>query len=160
MANQLIYANMDLDKLAHLAKIIARLVKADQLRAICLTGALGCGKTTFTRFLVEELPNAENAEISSPSFNICNFYPTVPQVAHADLYRCGSNLPEELLEIFDAKDWLLIIEWAEFLKISERPAEFLDICWQMCEKNRSLTLTAYGTQICSCLNLIKEQLAE
>ncbi|MFW6324757.1 MAG: tRNA (adenosine(37)-N6)-threonylcarbamoyltransferase complex ATPase subunit type 1 TsaE, partial [Desulfovibrionales bacterium] len=39
---------------------------------ILLTGDLGSGKTTFTRGLVRSLPGGNEAEISSPSFNICN----------------------------------------------------------------------------------------
>jgi len=65
---------------------------------LLLSGALGAGKTTLVRGLVSALPGAELAEVSSPSFNIVNIYPTTPQVAHFDLYRVVGSAPEELLD--------------------------------------------------------------
>lgn len=57
------------------------------LRALLLRGPLGSGKTTFTRALVEALPGSASAEVASPSFTVCNHYPTIPPVLHCDLYR-------------------------------------------------------------------------
>jgi len=57
------------------------------LPPVLLHGQLGAGKTTFIRELVQTLPGSENAEVSSPSFNILNLYPTTPPVGHFDLYR-------------------------------------------------------------------------
>ena len=64
-----------------------RLHPAEPLPVILLMGDLGAGKTTLIRFLVEALPGGENAEVASPSFTLCNVYPTTPKVQHFDLYR-------------------------------------------------------------------------
>ena len=50
----------------------------EQVHIILFYGDLGSGKTTFTRGFIEALPGGENAEVSSPSFTLCNSYPTTP----------------------------------------------------------------------------------
>ncbi len=62
-----------------------------KIRALYLRGTLGSGKTTLTRGLVAALPGGEDAEVASPSFTLCNIYPTRPALLHADLYRMGDN---------------------------------------------------------------------
>lgn len=46
------------------------------VRALLLRGPLGSGKTTLTSALVQALPGGDAAEVSSPSFTLCNHYPT------------------------------------------------------------------------------------
>lgn len=98
------------------------------LRTVYLLGEMGAGKTTFTRAFVGALPNAENAEVASPSFTICHEYPTDPEIYHADLYRLpdGTDLPEELTGL--GKNIVLLIEWAERLSPEVRDKNRLDIC--------------------------------
>lgn len=75
-------------------------------RALYLYGSLGAGKTTFTRAFVSAFAGAEEAEVASPSFTICNEYPTHPEIFHADLYRLPENiaLPEELHDMLALQD--------------------------------------------------------
>ena len=93
----------------------------ERLRALYLRGTLGSGKTTLTRGLVAVLPGGESAEVASPSFTLCNIYPTRPTLLHADLYRLGDSssaalgeLPEDMEEALDSGA-LLVLEWPEFL---------------------------------------------
>ena len=123
--------------------LIAHMQKHGSL-AVLLMGTLGAGKTTFVRHLVAHLPGGEQAEVSSPSFTLCNIYPTSPQVLHYDLYRLppggASEELEEALDSLDnlqdfpsaraAKPRLLLIEWAEHLHQSFVPANRLEIYWQ------------------------------
>lgn len=133
-----------------------------RVRAVYLFGSLGSGKTTLCRGLVAALPGGEEAEVASPSFTLCNIYPTRPPVLHADLYRLGGNavLPEEMEE--DASpdgDALLLLEWPEYLAASEYaperldvvltpwppdPPENLDIPGEPCERKRLASVTAHG----------------
>ncbi|WP_288907514.1 tRNA (adenosine(37)-N6)-threonylcarbamoyltransferase complex ATPase subunit type 1 TsaE [uncultured Desulfovibrio sp.] len=69
--------------------------------ALLLRGPLGSGKTTLTAALTAALPGGDLAEVGSPSFTICNYYPTTPPVLHADLYRSPGSPPEELEEALD-----------------------------------------------------------
>ena len=123
--------------LAHMAvlgrALAACLREAPSLRCIMLRGDLGSGKTTLTRLLVEALPGGDRAEISSPSFTLCNVYPTSPPLCHCDLYRTGSAIPEEFGEVLDAGDMAVVVEWAEYLPVARLPQEFLDIFLQVCE---------------------------
>ena len=80
----------------------------------------------------------------SPSFTICNYYPTTPPVLHADLYRSPGSPPEELEEALDDGRSQVILEWAEYLPPQLLPEEYLDISVDACEKGRLLTLTAHG----------------
>ena len=125
--------------------LIAHMQKHGSL-AVLLMGTLGAGKTTFVRHLVAHLPGGENAEVSSPSFTLCNIYPTSPEVLHYDLYRLPpGGASEELEEARDSLDnldsldssanlprpkpRLLLIEWAEHLQQNMVPANRLEIYW-------------------------------
>ena len=78
------------DETAALGSILARAMTNSPF-SLLMTGDLGCGKTTLTRALVEALPGGESAETSSPSFTLCNVYPTTPPIVHCDLYRQGAG---------------------------------------------------------------------
>ncbi len=116
------------------------------IQAILFKGDLGSGKTTFTRVFVQTLQGGHEAEVSSPSFTVCNMYTTTPKVLHADLYRCMSSLPEELWEALDNSDTLSLIEWSEYLPQDALPKDYLDISLKICEDSRLLEVLAIGTQ--------------
>ena len=135
----------DLERMAVLGRALADCLRDEaSLRCILLRGELGSGKTTLTRFLVEALPGGDRAEISSPSFMLCNIYPTTPPVLHCDLYRTGSAVPDELSETLDAGDMAVIVEWAEYLPIAQRPQDFLDICIQVCDDFRLVCVAVHS----------------
>lgn len=136
-----------LEHTAALGRALAAALIHSPVRALLLRGDLGSGKTTLTRALVEALPGGTEAEICSPSFTICNQYPTQPHVLHCDLYRCPQSPPDDVLDALDdtdGMDVLTIIEWANFLPSSALPQEYLDITLQTCKNNHSLTLQAHG----------------
>ena len=91
------------------AKEIAQRVNPGD--TIALNGPLGAGKTTFVRYLVNELGGG--LAVSSPTFVLCHEYklPTGVRVEHWDLYRVAA-LPEEFSEPPGA-DTIRIVEWAE-----------------------------------------------
>ena len=121
------------------------------LRFILLFGELGSGKTTLTRGIVEALPGGENAEVSSPSFTVCNEYPTRPLVIHCDLYRdedaggFASGLPDEAWDVLErSASALVLVEWAQRLRPADLPLERLDIRLESCHEKHVATLIAYG----------------
>lgn len=129
-----------------LGRILATcLSKSVSPPALFLQGDLGSGKTTLVRGFVESLPGAEMAEVSSPSFNIFNLYPTTPPVAHFDLYRLEGMPPDEaLFEHLDDPQTVAVVEWAQFLDKELWPEEVILLQWHPAESGRSLTLIATG----------------
>ena len=94
--------------------------------ALLLYGDLGAGKTALTRFAVEALPGGRDAEVSSPSFTICNIYCTAPLVHHFDLYRLEPGAPDEALEeSLDDASILTIVEWPERMAARDLPGDGL-----------------------------------
>lgn len=82
---------------------------------ILLSGELGAGKTTFTRYLAEGL-SIDPDWVSSPSFTLVQRYPGPegrPGLVHVDLYRLegeGEVAGLGLEEILDGND-PVVVEW-------------------------------------------------
>ncbi len=135
-----------------LAKALAPLLEN---RVVFLMGPLGSGKTTFVRHLVAELPGGGNAEVASPSFTLCNIYPTTPEVLHYDLYRLPPGSRDESLE--EALDRIenslggaspeklaLLIEWAENMPESLVPGDRLEMYWHISPTGREVIIKGVG----------------
>lgn len=117
----------------NLAKILAK--KIENGMVILLYGEIGAGKTTFTKFLLENL--GVKSIVSSPTFTLLNEYDGVFPVYHFDMYRISSE--EELYELgFEdyinsksspfVKTGLTLIEWPEnVLKMLPKDAVSINI---------------------------------
>lgn len=136
------------DETVALGRDLGRVLAArssDELHCVLFFGELGTGKTTLTRGLVAALPGGENAEVSSPSFTLCNVYPTTPVVVHCDLYRSEfGSLPDEVGEALDEDRGLVLVEWAERIAFGELPPKRLDIRFRPCNNIRLVTLEPRG----------------
>lgn len=143
---------------ARLGKELANLLRESVL-PIFFSGELGTGKTTLIRYLAQALPGGENAEVSSPSFNICNYYPTLPETLHCDLYRCGSSVPDEVENAIFSDNKLALVEWANFLPASLKPPIFLDISLTVRNNTRFATLLANGGKAQAIVDTILNNIA-
>lgn len=132
----------DRDAMRRLGRYLAGKIASGELKKVLMSGEMGCGKTFLTTAIISFLPNSENCEVSSPSFNLCNLYPATPEIAHYDLYRCKNNIPDDLLDDILNPDLFAIVEWAEWLE--EKPEEFLDINFKIRQNIRLLDLKYIG----------------
>jgi len=106
-----------LDSTKRIAQALAINLKINDF--IFLSGNLGTGKTTFTRFLINYLQKINNRpleEIVSPTFNIVQYYDIGKdlKIAHYDFYRLRQEREILNIGLLDtAKDFINIVEWPE-----------------------------------------------
>ena len=89
-----------------------------------LFGEMGVGKTTFVKYLINNLQlrfKQKLTEVTSPTFNIMNEYNIDDLfIKHYDLYRLKSSDELKDLNLFDENDnAILLIEWPQIIK--EKP---------------------------------------
>ncbi|MFT5970827.1 MAG: tRNA threonylcarbamoyladenosine biosynthesis protein TsaE [Flavobacteriales bacterium] len=107
-----VFESVGLDALSEVADF---LLNNCQSRILAMFGAMGMGKTTFSKVLCKRLKVID--DISSPTFSLVNDYltSTGESVYHFDFYRIDN--PQEALdmgceEYFYSGDYC-IIEWPE-----------------------------------------------
>ena len=97
-----------------LGAAVARILRAGD--AVCLTGPLGAGKSSFARALIRELTSPDE-EVPSPTYTLVQAYQGPDfEIAHFDLYRLED--PEEIYEIGweDAlSGGVALVEWPQRL---------------------------------------------
>ena len=140
----------DQKSLLEVAGKLANLV--DKGDIFLLYGQIGVGKTTFTRFLINnlEIKNTLNkSDVLSPTFNILNEYQINNLIIkHFDLYRIKNKKELSNLGLFEDKEAVKIIEWPEILEpIKINKIEF-HFSYSNDFKNRNLIIsTNYKNQI-------------
>ncbi|MBU1612568.1 MAG: tRNA (adenosine(37)-N6)-threonylcarbamoyltransferase complex ATPase subunit type 1 TsaE, partial [Proteobacteria bacterium] len=134
------------ETLAFGQKLGQLLVNTRPWPTILLFGDLGAGKTTMVRGLVGGLPGCDMAEVTSPSFNLVNHYPTTPPVAHVDLYRLDNlgpaGLDDELYEVLEDELALIVVEWAERIPEGDQPSPSLELHWSVQGTLRTVEIRA------------------
>ena len=125
---------------------------ADHLKekdCIFLTGEIGVGKTTFTRFLINYLQKKEGSkvtEVLSPTFNLLYEYDLKKyKIMHYDLYRLKNENELNNLGIFqDNEDAIKIIEWPNLIKIPITDKLEIHLDYAKQENERKLKLLGTG----------------
>ena len=84
-------------------------------------GEIGVGKTTFTRYLInnlQSLKGLKETEVLSPTFNLLYEYEIKDlKIMHYDLYRIKKTKELDYLGIFsENKKTIKIIEWPDLIK--------------------------------------------
>ena len=108
-----------LDHLNQLSKIISQ--KLENGDCIFLIGEIGVGKTTFTRYLINNLQKQKGlkeTEVLSPTFNLLYEYEIKDlKIMHYDLYRIKNTIELDYLGIFSENEKTVkIIEWPDLIK--------------------------------------------
>lgn len=96
-----------------LARALAPLLRGGDL--VVLSGALGAGKTFFTRALLRALGLPAGERVTSPTFSLVHEHDARLRVAHADLYRLqdAAELPELGLYELRSGGAVVVVEWGE-----------------------------------------------
>ena len=108
-----------LDHLNLISKSISK--KLENGDCIFLIGEIGVGKTTFTRYLINNLQiqkGLKETEVLSPTFNLLYEYEIKNlKIMHYDLYRVKQEKELNNLGIFqENKNAVKIIEWPSLIK--------------------------------------------
>ncbi len=92
---------------------------------IGLTGDLGSGKTTFTKYLAKHMGISDN--LNSPTFTILKVYENNPwDLYHMDVYRLEGIGYDFELDDYIYGDGVSVIEWYTYI-LDMLPDEMLEI---------------------------------
>ena len=102
-----------------LAKNFSNFLKGGEI--IFLYGEMGVGKTTFVKYLINQLlvkKNLQTTEVTSPTFNLLNEYKIDNLIIkHYDLFRLKNESEIKNLDLFDQnKNTITLIEWPELIE--------------------------------------------
>ena len=108
-----------LDHLNKISEIILK--KLDKKDCLFLIGEIGVGKTTLTRYLINNLQKQKGlslTEVLSPTFNLLYEYEIGDfKIMHYDLYRIKETKELKHLGIFSEElDAVKIVEWPDLIK--------------------------------------------
>ena len=108
-----------LDHLNKISEVILK--KLDKKDCLFLIGEIGVGKTTLTRYLINNLQKQKGlsqTEVLSPTFNLLYEYEISDfKIMHYDLYRIKETKELKHLGIFSEElDAVKIVEWPDLIK--------------------------------------------
>ena len=109
---------------------------------IFLYGEIGVGKTTFVKYLINNLQKREKTkitEIPSPTFNIVYEYSIKKlRIQHFDLYRLKNKKECLNIGLFEDDNVISIIEWPE--KVHFKPKKRIEIYFKYFDNYNSRLL--------------------
>lgn len=115
MSNEFVVNNEDE------TKAVAEKLTDDLMnKVVFLTGEIGAGKTTFTKYFVQACGLYD--EVYSPTFSIENRYETKKGlIIHFDLYRMQEEIELDMIGFYDTlnEDATILIEWADKFSIEK-----------------------------------------
>ena len=132
-------------KTAELAKKFSKIITKGDV--VFFHGEIGVGKTTFIRYLINNLQTYNHlnlTEVTSPTFNLVNEYDVgVFVIQHYDLYRLTNSAEIRNIGLLENyKDLLTLIEWPE--KIDRKIEKKIDLFFEYGEKLDSRFLSIKG----------------
>ena len=100
---------------------------------IFLYGEMGVGKTTFVKYLINELQKINKlkvTDVTSPTFNLLNEYQINKiKVNHYDLFRLKSSDELKNLDLFeDQSSTITVIEWPQIIK--NKPGKLIELIFK------------------------------
>ena len=136
-----------LEDTGNLSNQISKIVCGGDI--IFLYGEIGVGKTTFVRFLVNNLEveqGISKSDVLSPTFNIVYDYDIGKiKILHYDLYRLKNYRDISQLGMFEtSNNYIKIVEWPELIEL--KPKDRIDILFKYSKlKNqRIVKISGFG----------------
>ena len=132
--------NLDLEGLKNFCEDISLNLKKGDI--ICLSGELGSGKTTFSRYLINSIYKNQNQEpptvIKSPSFPILLTYELNNfEIYHYDFYRVSKSSELIHLNIFEElNNSITLVEWPETILDSLKNYNFFSVNFDILDENK------------------------
>ncbi|HOO43467.1 MAG TPA: tRNA (adenosine(37)-N6)-threonylcarbamoyltransferase complex ATPase subunit type 1 TsaE [Bacillota bacterium] len=125
----------------HLAEIISQNLFPGFV--LGLTGDLGSGKTTFTKYLAKHMGISDT--LNSPTFTILKVYDNDPlDLYHMDVYRLEGGDYDYELEDFIYDHGVSVIEWYQYIE-EMLPEEMLKISINVIEEDlREVKISGEG----------------
>ena len=145
--NDIIYLSSK-NKTEELAKKISKKLKPGII--VFLSGEMGIGKTTFVRYLVNELQKENQSqltEVTSPTFNLLNEYQINQfKINHYDFFRLNSADDIKNLDLFeDNKKNITLIEWPQIIK--EKPENLIELFFEYGEDHQKRSVKIKGLNL-------------
>ena len=131
--------NLNLEGLKKFCENVSLYLKKGDI--ICLSGDLGSGKTTFSRYLINSIYKNQNKEppniIKSPSFPILLTYELNNfEIYHYDLYRVSKNSELIHLNIFEElNNSITLVEWPGTILDSLQNYNYFSIHFDIFDEN-------------------------
>jgi len=131
-----------------LAKKFLQKIKPGHI--IFLYGEIGVGKTTFIKYLVNELQKnnkLKKTEVTSPTFNLLNEYQIDEiNIKHFDLFRIKSPKELENLDLFaDSLKSIIFIEWPQI--IEKKPKNLIELIFNYENDHRGRSAQIIGLDL-------------
>ena len=131
--------NLDLEGLKKFCEDVSLYLKKGDI--IFLSGDLGSGKTTFSRYLINSIYKNQNKEppyvIKSPSFPILLTYELNNfEIYHYDLYRVSKSSELDHLNIFEElNNSITLVEWPEIIFDSFKNYNYFSIKFDILDEH-------------------------
>ena len=131
--------NLNLEGLKKFCENVSLYLKKGDI--ICLSGDLGSGKTTFSRYLINSIYKNQNKEphntIKSPSFPILLTYELSNfEIYHYDLFRVSKDSELIHLNIFEElNNSITLVEWPGTILDSLQNYKYFSIHFDILDEN-------------------------
>mgnify|MGYP005752563289 CR=1 FL=1 len=114
---------------------------------VFLYGEMGVGKTTFVRYLINQLQKdnkLEVTEVTSPTFTLLNEYQIHQiKINHYDLFRLKSVEEIKNLDLFeDNANSITFIEWPQIIK--KKPKNLIELYFEYGEDHQTRSVQIKG----------------
>ena len=114
---------------------------------VFLYGEMGVGKTTFIKYLINNLQKEnklKQTEVTSPTFNLLNEYQINQiKISHYDLFRLKTDEELKNLGLFeDSSNTITLVEWPQLIK--EKPKNLIELIFKYEDDHKKRSVQVKG----------------